>query len=398
MDASTGTIQRAATLLECSRMAKTSVSGASGEAAAQQILGGAEVASIDHHELLGAIEALVQLKSVEAADALARIEAPKDAAKAARRGLFRLQSQGIRPTPVESVAEAPARATAKTKLVDAHISSYDPRGTRAIFVLAEKPFSGLISFFVIASDSEGVLDAELTSTTKKSYFARMQNFEAQYDYIQFVSLPPEYALHVIHKLAALNEKHEHHHPLPQDYSMWSTVAADVPQWEGLPPVYSELKADDIRQQVPLEDTRELASTEFAGWVYDQEQLKEHIARIETARGGPLVVSSDAQKGREAAIADEATDAIFQGDELARAKERLEETAYLLLHQGSSEAASRCLRAALAVDDTVPHEQPFLRQLLVKSLELATEGGLPAEEEEPLAPEAARTESGIILPA
>ncbi|MGH2518730.1 MAG: hypothetical protein ACRDF8_02915, partial [Chloroflexota bacterium] len=298
--------------------------------------------------------------------------------------------------PGEAPAAEAVRAPAKARLLQADISSYDPRGTRAIMVLLEKPFAGLLSLFVIASDTEGLIDADLGPTTKKAYAARIRNFAGQYDTIRFTSAPPEYAVHLIHKVAALNDQHEHHHPLPQDYSMWRTVAPDVPEWEGPPPIYAELDAEQIRERVDLAATAELAEGEFAGWRFDEEQLKEWLVRLQTARGGPLVVSADAQKGRERTILDEATDALFTTADRARAKERLEETAYFLLHDGQQEAADRCLRAALSVEESAAHDSPFLRQLVVSSVQQATNGevgGEAAAEDGP-----PRTESGIILPA
>ncbi|HEX6513505.1 MAG TPA: hypothetical protein VF157_14465, partial [Chloroflexota bacterium] len=125
----------------------------------------------------------------------------------------------------------------------------------------------------------------------------------------------------------------------------------------------------------------------------------HLTRLDTARGGPLVLSGDAQKEREKSIVDEATDAIFTDDELERAKERMQETAHFLLQQGQGEAAEKCLRAALSVSDGAPHTHPFLRELIRKSIELATHGeGEHQHDHEHPERQVSRTESGIVLPA
>ena len=322
-------------------------------------------------------------------------------AKAARRALFKLQSQGIRPSE-QPAADAPAPAesheTARIKLVEARISSYDPRGTRAVSILAEKPFTGLVNLFAIASDTDGLMDAELSTTTKKAYFARLDNFTRQYGYIEFVATPADYANQVVHRSAALNDKSGT--ALPQDFSMWKSFGAEPPEPPLDAPILQELEVEDVRKRIPLADTRELAHTEFEAWAYDEEQLKEHLTRLDTARGGPLVISEDAQKTREKGIVDEATDAIFKDDELARARERLLETAHMLYQQGDREAAEKCLRAGLEVEAAAPHDQPFLRELLTKSIELAThedhdhEHG-PGHQHEPAE---TRTESGLVLPA
>src|SRR5438309_1300705 len=79
-----------------------------GEDAARKLLEGSDPQSLPHDELLAAVEALAAHKSSQAADALQRISQPKDAAKSARRALFRLQSQGIKPSPQPQAVDAPA--------------------------------------------------------------------------------------------------------------------------------------------------------------------------------------------------------------------------------------------------------------------------------------------------
>ncbi|HLG68956.1 MAG TPA: hypothetical protein VK009_00885 [Chloroflexota bacterium] len=375
----------------------------SGEEAAQKLLSGSDPASLSSSDLLAAIDALAAMKTPEAANALARLDQPKEVAKAARRALFRLQTAGIRPSEepakAQPEAEAPRAPAATIKLQEARISSYDPRGTRAISILAEKPFTGLINMFAIASDVDGLLDAELSTTTKKAYFARLENFTRQYGYIEFVPTPPDYANQVIHQCAELNEKSGT--PLPQDFSMWKSFGAEPPQSPLDPPILSELSPDDVKQRVKLEDTKDLAHTEFEAWVYEEEQLKEHATRLDTARGGPLVISKDAQKGREKGIVDDATDAIFKDEELARAKQRLQETAHFLLQKGQKDEAEKCLRAALEVDAAAPHDQPFLREIVSKSFDLLDHEGHDHEhghEHEAGERPTTRTESGIVLPA
>jgi len=380
------------------------LSGA-GEEAARKLLEGATSTTLEHDELLAGIEGLAAQKSVEAADALARLDRAqaKDVAKAARRALFRLQTQGIRPSG-EAHQAGQAREPAalpeapKIKLLEGRISSYDPRGTRALSILAEKPFTGLINLFAIASDVDGLIDAELSSTTKKAYFARLENFTRQYEYIEFVPTPPEYANQVVYRCTAANEKSGT--PVPQDFSMWRSFGAEPPEQPLEAPILSELSPDEVRQRVPLEATKDLAHAEFEAWGYDEERLKEHAVRLETAKGGPLVLSQDAQKGREKNIVDDATDAIFKDDELARAKERLLETGHFLFQKGSIEAAERCLRAALEIDQAPPHDQPFLREIISRSFEALTHEGHDHdhEHEHEREPKVTRTESGIVLPA
>ena len=374
---------------------------ATDEDAAQKLLDGADPASLPGPDVLAGIDALAARKTVAAANVLARLNHPKDVAKAARRALFKLQSAGIRPDEqpahTEAVSPAPADA-ARIKLVEARISSYDPRGTRAVSILAEKPFTGLVNLFAIASDVDGLLDAELSTTTKKAYFTRLDNFTRQYGYIEFVATPPDYANQVVHGCAAANEKSGT--PLPQDFSMWKSFGAEPPEPPLEAPIFSELNAGEVRQRIPLEDTQELAHTEFEAWAYGEDRLKEHLTRLDTARGGPLVLSGDAQKERERGIIDEATDALFQDEELTRARQRLLETAHFLYQQGHTEGAEKCLRAALDVGVGPAHDHAFLREIVSKSFDLAAHGEAEHqhEHEHDHDPKLSRTDSGIVLPA
>ena len=212
--------------------------------------------------------------------------------------------------------------------------------------------------------------------------------------------PPEYANQVVYRCTAANEKSGT--PVPQDFSMWRSFGAEPPEQPLEAPILSELSPDEVRQRVPLDATKDLAHSEFEAWGYDEERLKEHAVRLETAKGGPLVLSQDAQKGREKNIVDDATDAIFKEDELARAKERLLETGHYLFQKGSIEAAERCLRAALEIDQAPPHDQPFLREIISRSFEALTHEGHDHdhehEHEHEREPKVTRTESGIVLPA
>ncbi|MBV9120825.1 MAG: hypothetical protein JOZ39_08945 [Chloroflexi bacterium] len=382
-------------------MPRPSTVSEAGEEAARKLLEGVDPASLESAEVLAGIDSLSSQKSVAAADALARIHAPKDLAKAARRALFRLQSAGIRPTeqPVQTAQPDERVVAPKITLLEGFVSSYDPRGTRAVAILAEKPFTGLISLFAIASDTDGLVDAELTSTNKKAFRTRLENFSRQYAFIEFVDVPAEYANQIVHRTARLNEASGQ--VLPQDFSMWRTFGAEAPDPELRAPIYSELDAEKIGKDLDLTETSELATTEFEAWLYEEERLKEYLVRLDTAKGGPLVLSADAQKSRETTVVDEAADAIFQDDELQRARERLEETAHYLLRKGDREAAERCLRAALAVGEGQPHQHPFLRELVARSI--AAAGGEADHEHahehhhEHDHPHAARTESGIIIP-
>jgi hypothetical protein len=373
-----------------------------GQEAADKLLQGADPSSIPGDHLLAAVEALARRKSAEAADALLRIDAPKEAAKAARRALFRLQSGGVRPTREAPTSETQAPVESRTtaapiKLLEGQVSSYDPRGTRAVSILAEKPFTGLVSLFAIASDTDGLLDAELIATTKKSFHARLDNFSKQFTYVEFVPTPAEYANQIVYRSSQLNEKAGH--PLPQDFTMWRSLGAEAPEQPLDPPILAELHVDEVPAQESLADTAEQADTEFEAWRFEPEALKEHLTRLDTARGGPLVVSEDAQRQREASIVDEATDALFDESGLARAKDRLQDTAHLVLRQGKRELAERCLRAALSVGEGAPHEHPFLRAVVAASLKAAQgeQGSQPEEEEQQHSHGPTRTESGIILP-
>jgi hypothetical protein len=380
-------------------MPKPSAPVGAGEEAALKLLEGADPNALSPSDLLAGIEALGSVKSTEAADALAKLDHPKHVAKAARRALFRLQSAGIRPTASATPTEAAVpveRTPAKMTLVEGQVSSYDPRGTRAVAILAEKPFTGLVTLFAIASDTDGLMDAELTSTTKKAFYARLENFSKQYGFIEFVPVPPEYANQVVHKCAQRNETSTQ--ALPQDFSMWKSFGADAPDPELPAPIFQDLDAEDVRKRIPLDDTRELAHTEFEAWIYDADQLKEHSARMEAATGGPLVLSADATKERVGHVIDEAADTIFKDEELARAKERLQETAHFLFAQGKREEAEHCLRAALSVGEVPPREHPFLRELVVKSMDLLAHPEGEHEHQHEPHEHATRTESGIVLPA
>src|SRR5581483_3591119 len=95
----------------------------------------------------------------------------------------------------------------------------------------------------------------------------------QYDYIDFVTVAPEYANQIVHRCVRLNESSKT--AVPQDFAMWKSFGAEAPDPPLEPPILVELDVDEVRKAIPLDKTRELAHSEFEAWLYEEEALKEH---------------------------------------------------------------------------------------------------------------------------
>src|SRR5438067_8297942 len=102
----------------------------------------------DPGELEAAVNELGKTREIAAAEVLASIEQVVDdrtLRKAARRELHRLRSVGIEPPPgvVAAIDAEPSRGHAPLEPTDLWITEIDPSGTRALWLVGDRPLGGI---------------------------------------------------------------------------------------------------------------------------------------------------------------------------------------------------------------------------------------------------------------
>src|SRR5207248_8938561 len=114
-----------------------------------------------------------------------------------RRELHRLRSIGVEPSHagVAAVATREPQKPATLAVTEAWGSDIDPSGSRAVWLLGERPLGGVWFAALLLNDLRGLQDLNLVDTTHKRF---QRDFdEARRGAGTWVSLPGEYSLRLV---------------------------------------------------------------------------------------------------------------------------------------------------------------------------------------------------------
>ncbi len=325
--------------------------------------------------LAAVLEALSAMATPAAAALVTQIAAQtdaKDVQKAARRALYRLKTMGVDietaspHEPRKSVLEVP-----KLPVVAALTSQIDFDGNRALYLARRRPFSGLVFVSLIISDQRGVLDCNAFPITKKDLNRLVADIHAD-DRLTHVELPPAYAQQLVEESYQRNLSTGT--PLPQDFQGLRDLIGVPDTWWEQRPIYHLINADEVREQpswIALSGQL-LEVKEFQGWHLPPEALQPYREAIRRQADSPIIVSPALQQERVEAVQKRTMRELFDPDACARYRSRLEEMAYLLWQTKRPDEAKRALASALALqgEGVDPAEQPFLRALFNRSVEMA----------------------------
>jgi hypothetical protein len=344
----------------------------------------AEPSSLDWSQLLdhplpvslaAVVEALSMIATPEAATVLTQIAATthtKEVQKAAKRALYRLKTMGVDTDsvrlgePRKSILEVP-----KLPIVIALASQIDFAGNRALYLARRRPFSGLVLVSLIISDQHGVLDCNAFPVTKKELSRIVADIQAD-DRLTHAELPPTYAQQLVEESYRRNLSTGT--PVPQDFQGLHDliVMPDTPWEKG--PIYHLLNPEEIRGQLAwLSLAGQLLDVkEFQGWHVSPEAVQRYREEVKHAAESLIIVSPALQQERVEDAQRQALRQLFDPDTCARYRARLEEMAYLLWQTKRPDEATRAFASALALQGEAvdPAEQPFLRALFTRSVEMA----------------------------
>jgi len=101
-------------------------------------------------------------------------------------------------------------------------------------------------------------------------------------------------------------------------------------------------------------------------------VQKYRDEVRRASDSPIIVSPALQQERLEEMQKRAMREIFDAEHIRRYRRRLEEMAYLLWHTKRPDEARRALAAAMALqgEKVDVAEQPFLRALFTRSVEMA----------------------------
>lgn len=365
-----------------------------------------------------AMDALVALRSEEAANALAGVGADRSdptRAKAARRALYKLSLAGIKPDPASVMTRAQPEPD---KVHTCLASPIDASGVRSVVVVRQNRFGTLRLATFNLHEDDGVIDVYVADPCSmanwKRYLALLQAGDAK-------PVPVELAFCRRQVEVAVARNERSHTPLPEAFPMAMSILAGPSEERPRPP---ELDPDLVRNNPDLlsKSAGLIELPECRAWQLPTDAVRPHATRLvaelrreqieQENRQEELDLLDLSQVQRQGTIISMAINAVFDGALRSIYEERLAYTADILWRADRLEHAQWAMAAALAMasDSTLPLEQhPFLRRLMVQSMiALAEEAVLTVAEDEEAGegnePEEyvdeqgfIRRKSGLILP-
>jgi hypothetical protein len=289
--------------------------------------------------------------------------------KLARRELHRLRSMGVQaPAPSLATPEPqPAEPQRPLAISEAWVTDIDPSGSRALWLLADRPLGGVWFAALLINDLQGLADLRLVDTTRKRF---QRQFEENRRESIWVSLPAEYALSLVRE--GLDVTREHGGSVPTRYQTFRGIfgeASGPPEraliYDTISPVEVNFHPDWLEESARL-----LAEPELAGW-YISVPGDLSARAIEVARGphsGLLVPGHTPEQEALQLLAEAAQQALTLPVRRAF-RRRLEETAFILASTDRLAAARLAVAAARPLEDErlAPESHPLLRMLLASGL-------------------------------
>ena len=319
-----------------------------------------------------ALRRLIQARGADSLPlltALAERATGKHSRKAAKRALYRLAQHGIVPPaarPRHMVERRPERGA-----VRAWTSGIDGSGSRALWVLFEGRYGDISLCSVIINDQVGIVEAAGGAISKKRLDAELEALRESHK-LPWVEIPAPNALGLMARALRLHES-KGGHP-PAEFSRWRPLFDTHAGYT--PPIESVLDPVEIRGDPALLDRSAslLDLPELGGWFVDPGLVQSDAVELLQARASALVVSDRIKAEREAGIVDRVADREFTGDARQRWADRLVEMAGIFEATGRSGEARVAYAVALALRDETrsPRHLPFVRALVQRGLELASQ--------------------------
>jgi hypothetical protein len=328
------------------------------------------------------IEALGKIPHPETAQVLTAMMAEseeKEVVKAIKRSLYKLRQKGIR-WDKKATDKKPAFAPPKPAEPEGYLSAIDSTGSRIIIFARSVPMRGLLAVFGIVSDREGIQQFTVNQFSKKEFKEFLKRANSSSDF-PAVEAPGSYCFHLLKEAGALSQSLSK--PFPQGYREVEREFSNVSWDEPAPLVYQFIKEGEVKD-LPhlLKDSARLHEImPFAAWHLGEQEAGKYVSQITEAENSRIVLRPDQKEARIDAIYRDALEELFPEEKRLLWKRRLEETAYVLLKTGKDDKAREALSAAVDLKNPVSaiEPNPFLWELLLKSIEILLESDQEEEE-------------------
>ncbi len=297
------------------------------------------------------------------AGALLRVDTarlPKAGRKTLRRIHHRLRSRGLEVPAEEPAAVVATLPPVEESIDHALVSSLDPRGTQAVYLVEAHPAGGARIFEVMLDEERGVVELEVYSASRGKTRRFLRDLTGRAT-LPAVEAPPAAARALVGRIAAAQPAGR---PLPRAFTEWRSHVAAGPGSVATPgELAREALGDD---STPERIERALAlvrERELGPWPPAPEKLHRWAEKLSELAQGRIIVSGGRRREQAGQLLDEALADLYAAPWDDRTAARLEESAYVLWKRGRSEDAQACLAAARGFRELDPAENPVARAML-----------------------------------
>jgi hypothetical protein len=331
------------------------------------------------------IEALARVPNAQTAQLLSAMIAKTDdktTIKSIKRTLYKLRQRGVR-WEEKSSKDKPVLRPPKPAEPEGYLGAIDSTGSRIIVIAKPQPLRGLLVVFAIVNDLEGIQKFDLNEFSKKGFHEFVNNSLASSDF-PVVTAPGAYCIHLLREASSLSSKTSK--PLPQGYHEAENEFKDSPWDDPSPIIYQFIKDDEVKDRGHLlNESRKLHEImPFSTWFVPDQELQPYVSSITEAQESKIVLTPEQKDERINRIYMKALHEIFPEHKRLLWKRRLEEMAYILLKTRNEEEARLAVSAAVDLEEpfTSVDPNPFIWNLLLKSLYILIEGDYGEKEKEP----------------
>ncbi len=297
---------------------------------------------------------------------------PKTGRKALRRLIHQARSRGV--TSVVSADTKPKVSRLpdlNEKISTGHVSPYDPRGGRLVYLVESSPSGGARVFEALLDGDRGIVDFQVYRAGRRQVGAFIRDLKQRSRFPAVDADPDSVRALIGRRLAA----HPADRPLPKTFSEWRGKL-------GLPGDEGRTPGDEVRSQLGAQSeaaaldalAAEVVEGRLGPWPPGPSALEKAVALLRDEFGGP-----EADPSARKARAQDEVRSLFQTSEAAAANaERFEETAYLYWRDGREDLASACLSTADGLRGEEVEGGPVLDALVntvANAVEQDLEGGL-----------------------
>ncbi len=340
-------------------------------------------------ELEEAVARLGRVRDPSAAAALTAIDAlatQRSLRKAARRELHRLRAVGVEAPRVD-LPPAPAETvpTAQVRQVESWATSFDSTGTRALWLLGDRPLGGAWLAAAVANDLDGLLDVDLLDTTRKKALRDLDKRREGAE-LTWVELPSEYALLLVRE--ALDLARSRGRAVPRLYARVRALFGEAERGPERPLVYESVSMLDVRflpDLVPSAGAL-LLEPELRGWHLEPtEALRAEALDVARSASSRLLVPGKLPVEQMQRLLVDAAETLLTSDVRRALKRRFEETGYVFVKTERMLQARQAVAVAQAlVDEAISVERlPLVGELILAglagSLAGVDVGGRPASQ-------------------